>query len=93
MTKGKARPEKAEAVNEPTQFSQDVAGDIAAIIDKAGETGITKEEIYERLAEKFPHRSHDALHAAVNTTVPNRISREHFVIEKTDDGRYRRLRE
>lgn len=92
MTKGKATPRKPEEASDPSPFSQDLAGEIAAIIDQAGETGLTKEEIYARLAEKFPDRSHEALHVSVNAIVPHRVAHGHFMVERTQEGRYRRLK-
>lgn len=91
MTKGKTRPEKPEAADDPPQFSQDIASEIAAIIDQAGEKGLTKDEICSRLAEKFPERDHEALHVSVNAIVPHRVSHGQFMVERTREGRYRKL--
>lgn len=69
-----------------------VVATISSLIEKAGQPGITKEEILEQLKGLFPNRDAKAMKNTVNVQVPTRISKEKFAVEKVE-GRYRKILE
>jgi len=69
---------------------------IAEIIEAAGPNGVTKEEIFDQLRERYPDRSIYALVNTINTIVPARMHRfasfrvERIKVEKLPGWRYRK---
>ncbi len=90
MKKGEPRPEKAAAAGEQTSKSSDLVADIAMVIEKSGETGLNKDEILAGLVKRFPDRNPEAMRSVIDTAVPDRISKEKFIVEETADGKFRK---
>ena len=90
MKRDEPRPEKAAAAGAQTGKSSDLVADIAMVIEKAGEKGLSKDEILAELVKRFPDRDPKAMRSTIETAVPGRISKEKFVVEKTADGRFRK---
>ena len=63
---------------------------IIELIEKAGQKGISKEQILEELIKRFPDRQPTSMKNTVNIQVPTRISKEKFPLEKTPDNKFRR---
>jgi len=61
---------------------------IVEIIEQAGKNGITKQQILEKLQERFPDRDVKSMKNTVNVQVPNRISKEKCKLAKTEDGHF-----
>jgi len=64
-----------------------VIATIATAIEEAGENGISKEEILEKLVAAFPDREADRMKKTINVQVPTRISKERFKVG-VENGRY-----
>lgn len=64
-----------------------VIATIATAIEEAGENGISKEEILEKLVAAFPDREADRMKKTINVQVPTRISKEKFKVG-VENGRY-----
>ena len=77
-----AKPEKDK------QKKQGVIATIVNLIENAGPDGISKDEIFEKLNEQFPERQPDSMRKTINMQVPNRITKEKFKVNKTENGKY-----
>ena len=77
-----AKEKKAKAPKGPG-----IIATIAAAIEEAGENGISKEEILEKLVAAFPEREADRMKKTINIQVPTRISKEKFKVG-VENGRY-----
>lgn len=64
-----------------------VIATIATAIEEAGENGISKDEILEKLVVAFPDREADRMKKTINVQVPARISKEKFKVG-VENGRY-----
>lgn len=84
-----AEKEEEEEIKTEPQKKSGVIASIAEMIEKAGEKGITKEEILTNLVKRFPERQEKSMKNTINVQVPNRINREKFKVEKVGD-RYRK---
>ena len=84
-----AEEEEEEEIKTQPQKKSGVIASIAEMIEKAGEKGITKEEILTNLVKRFPERQEKSMKNTINVQVPNRIDREKFKVEKVGD-RYRK---
>jgi hypothetical protein len=58
---------------------------VRELVENAGKKGISKSEILDALAEKFPERERDSMKSTVNVQVPNRINKEAFEVESVKD--------
>lgn len=77
----------------PLGKKEKTAGVVAVIIElieKAGQKGISKEQILEELIKRFPDRRPTSMKNTINVQVPTRISKERFPLEKTPDNKFRR---
>lgn len=90
MAKGKPRAEKAASANEPIHQTPGIIADIAMVIEKAGEKGLSKDEILAELVKKFPERDPEAMRKTIATEEPDRITIEKLMVEKTPEGKYRK---
>lgn len=61
---------------------------IISCIENANKKGISKEEILKRLKVSFPERKEESMKKTINVQVPNRITKEHFEVKKTKDGKF-----
>ena len=67
-----------------------VIGTIASLITEAGEAGISKDEIVEALAAKFPEKDPESMRSTVNIQVPSRLrDTRDMVVERMENGKYR----
>lgn len=80
-----AKPAKEKKVK--ASKSPGVIATIATAIEDAGENGISKEEILEKLVTAFPDREADRMKKTINVQVPTRISKEKFKV-RVENGRY-----
>lgn len=62
-----------------------VIASIVSIIEEAGRTGVSKDEILQELGKRFPDRDPERMKKTVNTQVPTRINKEKFPIEKVEN--------
>lgn len=92
----KAPATKAEKTKDEVPSTKEkapgVISTIVSLIEKAGQKGISKEELLKGLEETFPERTADAMKNTINVQVPGRISREKFELEKTKDGKFRKVK-
>ena len=79
-------------VKKKTEKGPRVISTIVSLIEKAGQKGISKEVLLKVLEETFPERTADAMKNTINVQVPGRISREKFELEKTKDGKFRKVK-
>lgn len=68
-----------------------VIATIVSSLDGAGKKGLSKEELLEILEETFPDREAESMKKTIAVQVPGRISKEKFELEKTKDGKYRKV--
>lgn len=83
----KEKPKKVEE-KQGKKKGRGVIATIAQSIEDAGKKGITKEEILGILTKAFPNREPESMKKTINVQVPNRISKERFNVERSEDGRY-----
>jgi hypothetical protein len=79
--------EKTEPVKEKKAKGPGVIATIAKAIEDAGENGVSKDEILEKLVATFPERDAGAMKKTINVQVPTRISKEKFKVG-SENGRY-----
>jgi hypothetical protein len=79
--------EKTEPVKEKKAKGPGVIATIAKAIEDAGENGVSKDEILEKLVATFPERDAGAMKNTINVQVPTRISKEKFKVG-SENGRY-----
>lgn len=98
----KEKPKKEEKMTKKTEGKKEqkpkkesakgtgVIATIASLIEDSGKEGISKDEILKNLTKKFPDRSPQSMKNTINVQVPNRISKEKFTVERTEDDKYRK---
>jgi len=81
---------KKEAPAKKKEKGPGIIQTIADLIENSGEKGISKDEILEKLEKVFPDKALDSMKGTINVQVPNRISKERFLIERLENGNYRK---
>ena len=77
-----------ETPKKATKKGPGVIATIADVIEKGGTKGVSKEEILEVLVKTFPDKAKESMKNTINVQVPNRISKEKFVLIKLDTGNF-----
>lgn len=88
-----AKKEAAPVKKEKKEKGPGVIQTIADLIENSGEKGISKDKILEKLEKVFPDKALDSMKGTINVQVPNRISKERFLIERLENGNYRKAAE
>lgn len=84
---------KKEAPAKKKEKGPGVIQTIADLIEGAGKKGISKDDILKELEETFPDKALDSMKGTINVQVPNRISKERFLVERLENGNYRKAEE
>jgi len=84
----KAKAKKDKKVKAGKTEGPGIIATIALTIEGAGKKGVTKDEILKVLVTNFPDKVETSMKNTINVQVPNRISKEKFLVAKTEDGHY-----
>jgi len=89
--KEKAPKEKKEKAPKAEKKGKKGPGVIASIIEfleAAGDKGITREKVTEKLIKRFPDKNEMSMRNTVKVQLPGRINKEKFEVKKLKKGHY-----